>query len=148
MLSLAVVRLVLDTSVFISAVRNAEGAPRAVLRLALQGDVRPVFGNALFSGYEAVLSRDALFASAPIDAAARGALFDALLSVSDWANIYFLWRPNLPDDGDNHLIELALAAGAKTIITKNVRDFRGAELRFPGLSIRTAAEYLQERKQP
>jgi hypothetical protein len=29
-----------------------------------------------------------------------------------WVTVYCGWRPNLPDEGDNHLIGLALARGA------------------------------------
>jgi hypothetical protein len=34
----------------------------------------------------------------------------------------FLWRPNLPDEADNHVIELAVAGGASAVVTNNVRD--------------------------
>jgi hypothetical protein len=30
------------------------------------------------------------------------------------------WRPNLRDEGDNHLVELAIAGGAEAIVTYNV----------------------------
>jgi hypothetical protein len=45
--------------------------------------------------------------------------------------VYYLWRPNLPDEADNHLIELALAGGADTIVTNNLRDVSRGELTFP-----------------
>ena len=62
-------------------------------------------------------------------------LFQSFLSVSQWVNIYFLWRPNLTDEADNHLIELALAGNASSIVTNNIRDFLHTELLFPTLSI-------------
>jgi len=34
----------------------------------------------------------------------------ALAQRGRWVSVYFGWRPNLPDEGDNHLFELALAA--------------------------------------
>ncbi|WP_345792637.1 hypothetical protein AAG895_14140 [Thauera sp. JM12B12] len=34
----------------------------------------------------------------------------ALAQRRRWVSVYFGWRPNLPDEGDNHLFELALAA--------------------------------------
>ena len=37
-----------------------------------------------------------------------------------------------------------LAGSAQMIVTNNVRDFRGAELRFPGLHIVTPRELLKE----
>jgi hypothetical protein len=54
------------------------------------------------------------------------------------------WRPNLPDEADNHLIELAMAGGAAAIITHNVRDIRRGELLLNGLRVHTPAEYLEE----
>ena len=65
------------------------------------------------------------------------------MSVCHWTNIYFGWRPNLRDEGDNHLIELALAAGASAIVTHNVKDFVSTELKFPQLLILTPAQFLQ-----
>jgi putative PIN family toxin of toxin-antitoxin system len=141
-------RIVIDTNVFISALLNRNGAPRDVLRLALRGDIRTMFSAALFAEYESVLGREALFARSPLKAGEREALFDALVSVSEWVRIHFLWRPNLPDEADNHVIELAVASGAKAIVTANVADFMRAELLFPGLRICDAGTYLKERKQP
>jgi predicted nucleic acid-binding protein len=45
-------------------------------------------------------------------------------------HVYYLWHPNLRDEGDNHVFELAGAGGAEAIVTTNVGDFRSAELRF------------------
>lgn len=61
----------------------------------------------------------------------------------DWVTVHYLWRPNLPDEGDNHVLELAVAGDAQAIVTQNVRDFRRAELRFPGIEILTPAEFLK-----
>jgi hypothetical protein len=46
--------------------------------------------------------------------------------------------------GTNHLMELAVAAGANWIVTNNVADFRGVELQFPEIRIARPAEYLKE----
>jgi len=72
----------------------------------------------------------------------RDQLLDDWLNVCEWVPVFFLWRPNLPDEGDNHLIELAVAGMAGTIVTENVRDLRGGELRFPGLVAETPAEFM------
>ena len=73
----------------------------------------------------------------------RRILFEALISVSEWIKIYYLWRPNLPDEGDNHLIELAVAGGAETIVTNNTGDLNSGELLFPHLSIFTPTQFLE-----
>ena len=140
-------RVVIDANIFVPARMNARGAPRAVLRLALERQIVPVFGNALLREYEDVLSRDRLFASAPATRGDIDTLLDALLSVSEWRSIYYLWRPNLPDEGDNHLIELAVAANAEAIITANTKDFARADLVFEGLNVTAAGGYLETRSQ-
>ena len=43
-----------------------------------------------------------------------------------------------------NMIELAVAGSASAIVTKNARDFRSAELHFPGLRILLPEEVLQE----
>ena len=59
-----------------------------------------------------------LFTKAPISARDRAVLLDAVLSVCQWVNITFLWWPNLPDESDNHLIELAVAGNAEWIVIR------------------------------
>jgi hypothetical protein len=69
---------------------------------------------------------------------------EAFLSVCEWVQVYYLWRPNLRDDGDNHILELAVAGGASVIVTKNVADFRGSELRFADIRILSPKILLKE----
>jgi hypothetical protein len=57
--------------------------------------------------------------------------------------VYYRWRPNLPDEGDNHVLELAVAAGDAPIVTFNRRDFRSGELRFPGIIVQTPGAWLK-----
>lgn len=56
--------------------------------------------------------------------------------------IFFLWRPFLPDPHDDHVLEVAVAAGCHAISTYNKSDFRGVE-RF-GLRILDPREFLFE----
>jgi uncharacterized protein len=135
-------RVVLDTSVFVAALRSGGGPSRAVLRLCLQRRCQPLMGEKLFKEFEDVLGRTELFRRSPLTAQEREQLLDAFLSVCEWVTVFYLWRPNLPDEGDNHLIELAVAGAAAALITQNVRDLRGGELRFPQLGIETPAEFM------
>jgi uncharacterized protein len=135
-------RIVVDTNVFISALLRPAGENREVLRVCLQGKARPLMGAALFHEYEDLLGRSALLAASPLSRRERDALFAAFLSVAEWVKVYFLCRPNLPDEADNHLIELALAGCAGAIVTHNLRDLRQGELRFPDLKIQTPQQFL------
>src|SRR5580658_3291232 len=137
-------RMVVDTSVFVAALKSSGGASRAILRLCLNRRCRPLMGEKLFAEYEDVLGRSELFGASPLSARERMQLFDAFLSVCEWIPVFFLWRPNLPDESDNHLIELAVAGVATKLVTHNVRDFRGGELRFPQFQMETPAEFLKQ----
>jgi predicted nucleic acid-binding protein len=97
---------------------------------------------ALFSEYQDVMGREDLFARGLLNAAERRAFLAAFISVCRRTEIYYLWRPNLPDEGDNHVLELAVAAGARAIVTHNVSGFARAELRFPALRVLTPAQLL------
>jgi predicted nucleic acid-binding protein len=121
-----------------------KGASRAVLQACLEGRLQPLMGAALFAEYESLTGREAVFQSCRLDASQRDELLNSFLSVCRWTTIYYGWRPNLRDEGDNHLIELAVAGRASAVITKNARDFRSAELHFPGLKILLPEEALKE----
>ncbi len=136
--------VVVDTSVFVSALLNAGGASREVLRRCLRGEFVPLMGAALFTEYEDVLSREALFSKSLVPARERERLFDAFLSVCSWTRVYYLWRPNVRDEADNHLVELAVAGGAELLLTRNVRDFRGMQLRFDRLEVLRPEDITKE----
>lgn len=133
---------VIDTDVFVAGLRSDGGASRAVLRCALQGRIEPLFGNALWLEYEDLLGRP-VWTDATTSNERRQVLA-ALARVGRWVNIYYGWRPNLPDEADNHLIELAMAGGAAAIITHNVRDIRRGELLLNRLRVCTPAEFLEK----
>ena len=135
-------RVVVDTNVFVAAILSPSGENRDVIRACLLGRAKPLMGAALFHEYEDLLGRSELMAKGILSAQERQTLFEAFLSVADWIKVYFLWRPNLLDEGDNHLIELALAGGAETIVTNNLKDFKHSELRFPGLEIQSPTQFL------
>jgi len=128
-------RIVIDTSVLISALIGSTGASRELIRLCLQGEYQPLMGNTLFLEYESVVLREEIITQCTLTKQEIFALLDAFMSVCQWIDIYYLWRPNLKDEADNHLIELAIAGNAQIIATKNIKDFLNSDLIFPNLSI-------------
>ncbi|TVQ85561.1 MAG: putative toxin-antitoxin system toxin component, PIN family [Chromatiaceae bacterium] len=135
--------VVIDTNIFVGACLGA-GASNEVVALCLRGEVVPLMGTALLAEYEDVLGRGALFERSRLDAAEREELLDIFLARCRWTRIYFGWRPNVPDEGDNHLVELAVAGGAQAIVTRNLRDLQGMDLRFPALKLMTPEDLLRE----
>jgi predicted nucleic acid-binding protein len=93
--------------------------------------------------YEDVMSRDDMFEGSPVGRTDRMTLFRAFLSACRWTQVYYLWRPNLPDEDDNHVFELALAGGAAVLVTNNVRDFRSSELKFPEIRVLRPHEFVK-----
>lgn len=83
-----------------------------------------------------------MFIDCLLDAGERVELLDSFLSVSRWVSVYFLWRPNLPDEADNHLVDLAAAAASTIIISNNVRDFDGEQMRFLNINAVTPGDFM------
>lgn len=135
--------IVVDTNVFIGACLGA-GASNQVVVQCLQGLHTPVMGSALMAEYEDVLGRVDLFSRSRLDRAEREELLDIFLSTCRWTRIYYGWRPNLPAEADNHLFELAVAASAPVIVSRNLKDLGRGELRFPGLVVQTPEQFMKE----
>ena len=53
------------------------------------------------------------------------------------------WRPNLPDEADNHLFGLGVAAQADAIITRSLCGISHGELKFPSLRVLTPEHCLE-----
>jgi uncharacterized protein len=134
---------VIDTNVFVGACLGV-GAANGVIAACLNSQYTPLMSAALFAEYEDVLQRTALFEDCRLSAAERDELLDIFMSHCSWTRVYYLWRPNLPDESDNHLVELAVAGGARHVVTKNLRDLQRTELRFPGLQIVLPEYFLKE----
>lgn len=136
-------KIVLDTNILVGACMGSYSANR-VLASCLRGEHTPLVGVALLSEYEDVLNRETVFTGCLLNQNERNELLDAVLSVSQWTPIYYLWRPNLRDEADNHVIELAIAGGARYLITRNLKDFTRAQLLFPQLTICTPETFLEQ----
>ena len=137
-------KIILDTNIIVSAILGPSGARRAILRDSLEGKFLPLMGEALFRDYEDLLQREHIFASCVLDKDERNLLLDAFLSTCEWVTIYYRWRPNLRDEADNHLVELAVAGGADYLVTNNIKDFKNPELHFPALQIIDPITFLKE----
>jgi predicted nucleic acid-binding protein len=100
-------------------------------------------GDALYAEYQSLLGRDHVFEKSMFSALERDAFFDDFCSICRWVDVYYRWRPNLRDEADNHVIELAIAGGADTLLTWNKKDFKNSDLVLPEIAILTPPEFLQ-----
>jgi putative PIN family toxin of toxin-antitoxin system len=118
-------KVVFDTSVLVAAARSKNGASHILLSQMPNAQFQPVVSVPLFIEYRAVLLRPENLLQRP--PAQAESFLDFLLSASYLQEVFFLWRPALPDPDDDMILELAVAAGCRYIVTHNLRDFRGAE---------------------
>ena len=136
-------KVVIDTSVWISALIKKESGARELLRLIFQDKIAPQMSEPLFREYESVMKRKKIQTLTPLSKEEQYELLNALLSKCHWNDIYYTWRPNLKDEDDNFLVELAVASGSKAIITYNVKDFTNAQLVFDH-TITTPENFMKE----
>lgn len=119
-------RVVLDTSVLVAAVRSRRGASFALVSSIPSDRFKVCLSVSLFLEWQDVLTRPEHLA--PGRTAEDALAFTRYLaSQSHLQEIHFLWRPYLLDPGDDMILELALAARCRYIVTHNVRHFAGCE---------------------
>ena len=129
-------KIVVDTNVYISALIGRESsAGRELLRQCLRKNYQPLMGNALFNEYLDVTNWDEIKSKCPLTDREASDLLADFMSICQWVKIFYLWRPNLIDEADNHLVELAIAGNAKIIVTRNINDFQRSQLFFPQIKI-------------
>ncbi len=131
-------QIVLDTNILVAGLRSRRGASAKVLRLVGGGSFEVHLSTSLLVEYEAVLHRPHFaFTFSDVDD-----FINYFCSVGVKHRIPYRWRPQLPDEADEHVLELAIAAACDRIVTFNVRDFPGTE-RF-GVRPITPSEFLRE----
>ena len=133
-------QVVLDTNILVTALRSKRGASFKLISLIDKGPFKVNLSVSLVFQYEEILRRQRR--SLHVNQEDIADFIDYLCSVANLHEIYFLWRPYLPDPQDDMILELAVNASCKYIVTYNKRDFRGTET-F-GIEVVTAKEFLEK----
>ena len=132
-------QIVIDTNVFVSALRSRRGASFRLFMLLERGDFQVHISVPLIVEYEDAakrIAREVGLTHTDIDD-----VLDYICSIARGHIIHFLWRPFLKDPRDDHVLELAVEAGCGFIVTYNIRDFEGVE-QF-GVRAVTPREFLR-----
>ena len=119
-------KIVLDTSVLVAAVRSRNGASFQLVSMLPSAKFEIALTVAVYTEWQAVLTRPE---NMPPTATADDALafLRYLASVAHLQDVHFLWRPFSRDPDDDMIVECAVASGCEYIVTHNVKDFRLVE---------------------
>ncbi len=132
--------VVLDTNVFVSALRSRRGASFRLLELVGTGRFDVELSVPLALEYQAVGRR--VLPDTTVSEPAFEDILDFVCRSARHREVFFSWRPCLSDPGDDMVLELAVAAGGAAVVTFNRADFRGAE-RF-GVRVISPQDFLAE----
>ena len=132
-------KIVLDTCVLVAAARSRQGASFELLQLLPDARFQIALSVALYTEWQAVLSRPEHLPPGlgPDDAFG---FVRYLASVAHLQEVYYLWRPFLRDPDDDMVLECAVASSSTYLITHNLRDFR--KITELGVEPLTPAEFL------
>jgi len=131
--------IVIDTNVVIAALRSKNGASYKLLALVGTKKFEIHDSVALILEYEDVIQRQR--AELGLSQEDVSVLIDSLCALASHHKIYFIWRPSLSDANDELILELAISASCKYIVTHNISDFKGSE-KF-GITALTPAAFLE-----
>ena len=123
-------RIVLDTSVVVAALRTRSGVGNAVLRLVAQRRVTILATPPLFLEYEEVLKRPEHRLAHGLTPEAVDEFLAELAALIEPVELHFQWRPQGPDPNDEMVLEAAINGLADALVTYNVADFAGIAERF------------------
>ena len=132
----------MDTDTIVAAMRSPTGASAALLRVARAGRVILPATAPLCLEYEDVYGRSEHVEAADFDAANLALFLDGVIDLVEPVDVWFLWRPQLRDPGDELVLEAAVNGRAQAIVTFNRRDFRPAAGRF-GIEVLLPAEVIR-----
>ena len=124
-------KLVLDTSILVAALRSKRGASRELLRLMAADSFTALVSVPLFLEYESVLKRpEHLLASGLLRPELVDRFLDSFLLHTEPVSVSYLWRPQLIDPADEMVLEAAVNGRADWIVTHNVRHFFAPAKKF------------------
>jgi putative PIN family toxin of toxin-antitoxin system len=136
-------RLVVDTSIMVAAIRSDTGASRYLLVAGLEARFTMLASVPLLIEYEAVMSRPEHLAASRLSTSDVEVLLDTVASVAEPVLLDFLWRPVLPDPDDDMVLETGVNGRADAIVTFNRRHFVTAKKQF-GLDVLSPADLIKQ----
>ena len=134
----------IDTNVLFQAFYSNRGASHEILRLVRHGEVSMAVSVPVFQEYRDVLSRAESRQALQLAPEDIETIMQFVAAVGRPTSIAYSWRPNLRDEADNMILELAVASGSDYLITQNTRDFLlDADLNNEDVRIVTPRQFVR-----
>jgi len=135
--------LTLDTNILYQALMSKTGASYFILQQVRNRKIQIALSVPVFFEYQDVLTRDKSLKDFELKLNDVEKFLRFIAYIGKPFEIYFLLRPNLKDEKDNKIVELAVTSQSDYLITSNIRDFKNAELKFDQLKIITPGEFVK-----
>jgi len=133
----------LDTNIIYQALKSANGASYFILQQVRERNIQIALSVPLFQEYEDVLKRQKSLKDFGLGSEDIDKFLRFLAYVGKPYKTYFLFRPNLKDEKDNMIVELAITSQSEYLVTSNTKDFENSELTFDQLKIVTPSEFVK-----
>jgi putative PIN family toxin of toxin-antitoxin system len=136
------VRIVVDTSVVIAALRSRSGASGEILRRVADGTFVICMDYKLCCEYRDVAMRPEHLKAANMTRKLMAEFLDLFERSAEPVNIVRKYRPLSVDPNDDMVLDVAINAGADAIVTHNVRHLLPGALRFQ-IKVMRPGEFLR-----
>ena len=131
-------KIVIDTNVFISALRSNQGASHKLIKMIGEEKFDICISVPLVFEYEDVAKRSDVV---KLKTKAIDDIIDYICLSGIETEIFYLWRPFLSDPKDDFVLELAFNSHADFIITFNKKDFKNVNKL--GMKVLSPQEFLK-----
>ncbi len=135
--------LTLDTNILYQALLSTTGASHFILQQVRNRRIQIALSVPVFLEYKDVLTREKSLKDFKLQLNDVDKFLRFIAYIGKTFEIYFLFHPNLKDEKDNMIVELAITSQSDYLITSNIRDFKNAELKFDELKVITPGEFVK-----
>jgi putative PIN family toxin of toxin-antitoxin system len=136
------VRIVLDTSVVVAALRSASGASAKILELILFREVTLCLDYKMICEYRDVATRPEQRKASGLSIQQTADYLSGLENIAEPIRVKRRYRGLSPDPSDDMVLELAVNATVDAIVTHNLRHLKQPASQF-GIPVFTPAGFLE-----
>jgi putative PIN family toxin of toxin-antitoxin system len=138
-----IVRIVLDTASFVTAVRSSDGAAGEVVRMIFREELVPLMDLKLGLEYRDVALRSEHVRASALSKREILELIEAVEAFAEPVEIVMKPRPLSQDPSDDMVLDVAINGRAEALVTSNAKHFVGPGKKF-GIPVLSPVELLEK----